>query len=323
MFYAAGTGRRLFHGGMTVHRTEFRAKREAVPKGTAGMEDEMAECKNCPSAADCGSKEQGGCSFEPLNTFSNIRHVVAVMSGKGGVGKSSVSVLLAREMLRRGKKVGILDADITGPSIPRLVGIPAGSRCQQNGMGILPVVSGDGLAVISLNFFLPNENDPVIWRGPMLSGAVKQFWSDVCWGDLDYLFIDMPPGTGDVVLTVMQSLPLSGAVVVSTPHDVASMVVAKSVHMAHKMGIHVLGVVENMAYIRCPDCGKQIRMADEAPLHALLAETHLPLLGSLPMLPEVAALSRGNGEPLDKDTAATLAGIGGLLEKALDAPARP
>lgn len=277
----------------------------------------MAECKNCPSAENCGSKQQGGCKFEPLNKFSKIKHVVAVMSGKGGVGKSSVSVLLAREMARRGKKVGILDADITGPSIPRLVGIPSGSHCQQNGMGILPILSADGLSVVSLNFFLANEDDPVIWRGPMLSGAVKQFWTDVYWGELDYLFIDMPPGTGDVVLTVMQSLPLSGAVVVSTPHDVASMVVAKSVHMAQKMDIQVVGLVENMAYIRCPDCGKKIHMFDEAPLQELLAETHLPLLGSLPMLPEVAALSRGNGEKLDADTTETLLNIGNILENTL------
>ncbi|MFT8887634.1 MAG: Mrp/NBP35 family ATP-binding protein [Ethanoligenens sp.] len=278
----------------------------------------MSECKSCPSAEHCGSKGQESCPYEELNKFSNIKHVVAVMSGKGGVGKSSVSVLLAREMARLGKKVGILDADITGPSIPRLVGIPAGSHCQQNGMGILPILSADGIAVVSLNFFIANEEDPVIWRGPMLSGAVKQFWTDVYWGELDYLFIDMPPGTGDVVLTVMQSLPLSGAVVVSTPHDVASMVVAKSIHMAQKMGIHVVGVVENMAYIRCPDCGKQIHLFDEAPLHAMLAQTHLPLLGSLPMLPEVAALSHGDGTQLDTDTAQTLANIGGMLEKALD-----
>lgn len=274
----------------------------------------MADCKNCPSAEGCESKAKGGCTYEALNKFSHIRHVVAVMSGKGGVGKSSVSVLLAREMKRRGKRVGILDADITGPSIPRLAGIPAGSRCQQNGMGILPVVSGDGLPVVSLNFFLPNEEDPVIWRGPMLSGAVKQFWTDVYWGDLDYLFIDMPPGTGDVVLTVMQSLPLSGAVVVSTPHDVASMVVAKSVHMAQKMGINVLGLVENMAFVRCPDCGKEIRLFDEASLRALLEKTHLPLLGSLPMLPEVAALS--SGAPFPAPAAQTLAGIGEAVEQA-------
>lgn len=276
----------------------------------------MAECENCPSSENCGSKEQGGCSFEALNKFSKIKHVVAVMSGKGGVGKSSVSVLLAREMARQGKSVGILDADITGPSIPRLAGIPGGSRCRQNEMGILPILSADGIPVISLNFFLANEDDPVIWRGPMLSGAVKQFWTDVYWGKLDYLFIDMPPGTGDVVLTVMQSLPLSGAVVVSTPHDVASMVVAKSIHMARKMGVNVIGVVENMAYVRCPECGKEIHLFDETPFRAMLQETHLPLLGRLPMLPAVAALSSGAGPALDADAGATLFGIGAMLEKA-------
>lgn len=281
----------------------------------ARMEATMADCKNCPSAEGCESKQAEGCAFEALNKYSRIRHVVAVMSGKGGVGKSSVSVLLAREMKRRGHRVGVLDADITGPSIPRLMGIAPETRCKQNGMGILPVESAEGIPVVSLNFFLPNEEDPVVWRGPLLSGAVKQFWTDVYWGELDYLFIDMPPGTGDVVLTVMQSLPLAGAVVVSTPHDVASMVVAKSVHMAQKLGVSVLGLVENMAYIRCPDCGKEIRMFDEAPLRALLAQTHLPLLGRLPMTAGLAALSSG-GAP-EEDIAQTLDGIAGVVESTL------
>lgn len=276
----------------------------------------MSSCNNCPSKGNCSTEKNGGCGFEPLNQFSTIKNTIAVMSGKGGVGKSSVSVLTARELKRRGLKVGILDADITGPSIPRLTGIPAGTRCMQGEMGIVPPKTIDGIPVISLNFFLENEEDPVIWRGPVLSGAVKQFWTDIFWGELDCLVIDMPPGTGDVVLTVMQSLPLSGAVVVSTPHDLASMVVAKSVHMAKKMNVNIFGLVENMAYIKCPDCGKEIRLFDEKPLRDYLARENIELLGSLPMLPQVAALSQGE-TALDGDAAKTLENIGAKIEENL------
>lgn len=269
----------------------------------------MANCDNCPSKGNCSTEKQGGCSFEPLNAYSHIKSTIAVMSGKGGVGKSSVSVLLARELKRRGLKVGILDADITGPSIPKLMGIPAGSRCGQDEMGIRPILSSDGIPVVSLNFFLENEEDPVVWRGPILSGTVKQFWTDVFWGELDCLVIDMPPGTGDVVLTVMQSLPLSGAVVVSTPHDVASMVVAKSIKMARMLNINVIGLVENMAYVRCPDCGKEIRLFDTAAFADYLKRENIELLGSLPMLPAIAGMSQNSG-PIDEGTLAVINGIG-------------
>lgn len=269
----------------------------------------MANCESCPSKGNCSTEKEGGCNFEELNKFSSIKNTIAVMSGKGGVGKSSVSVLTARELARRGLKVGILDADITGPSIPRLTGIPAGTRCIQNEMGIEPPKTADGIPVISLNFFLENEEDPVVWRGPILSGAVKQFWTDIFWGELDCLVIDMPPGTGDVVLTVMQSLPLSGAVVVSTPHDLASMVVAKSVNMAKKMDIKLIGLVENMAYMKCPDCGKEIRLFDDAPLHDFLDREKLKLLGSLPMLPQIAGMSKGE-TILEADTAKIMEAIG-------------
>ncbi len=238
------------------------------------------------------------------------------MSGKGGVGKSSVAVLTARELVRRGLKVGILDADITGPSIPRLTGIPAGTHCTQNEMGIMPQKTKDGISVISLNFFLENEEDPVVWRGPVLSGAVRQFWTDIFWGELDCLVIDMPPGTGDVVLTVMQSLPLTGALVVSTPHDLASMVVAKSVNMAKKMNISIIGLVENMAYMKCPDCGKEIRMFDEKPLYDFIKREEIELLGSLPMLPQVAGMS--NGETgLDAESAEVMRNVGERLVESL------
>lgn len=280
------------------------------------MELIMSNCDNCPSHGNCGTESEGGCSFESLNQFSSIKNTIAVMSGKGGVGKSSVSVLIARQLVKSGLKVGILDADITGPSIPKLTGIPAGTRCVQNEMGIVPSRTKEDIPVVSLNFFLENEEDPVIWRGPVLSGAVKQFWTDMFWGELDCLVIDMPPGTGDVVLTVMQSLPLSGAVVVSTPHDLASMVVAKSVNMAKKMDIKIIGLVENMAYIKCPDCGKEIRFFDEKPFREYLAREELNLLGSLPMMPEVAAMSQGESK-LDDYATKTMESIAAEIIKNL------
>lgn len=276
----------------------------------------MSNCEGCPSKGNCSTEKEGGCSVEKLNQYSTVKNTIAVMSGKGGVGKSSVTVLVARELARRGLKVGILDADITGPSIPRLTGIPAGSRCSQGEMGIMPVKTADGIPVISLNFFLENEEDPVIWRGPILSGAVKQFWTDVFWGELDCMVIDMPPGTGDVVLTVMQSLPLSGALVVSTPHDLASMVVGKSVNMAKKMNIDLFGLVENMAYIKCPDCGKEIRLFDDKPLKEFLEREKLDLLGSLPMLPQIAGLSKGQTD-LDDETKNVMENIGKVIDSKL------
>lgn len=276
----------------------------------------MSNCEGCPSNGNCSTEKKDGCSVEKLNQFSSIKNTIAVMSGKGGVGKSSVTVLIARELARRGLKIGILDADITGPSIPRLTGIPAGSRCMQSEMGIMPVKTSDGIPVISLNFFLENEEDPVIWRGPILSGTVKQFWTDVFWGELDCLVIDMPPGTGDVVLTVMQSLPLSGAVVVSTPHDLASMVVGKSVNMARKLNIELFGLVENMSYIKCPDCGKEIRMFDEKTLREFLDREKLDLLGSLPMIPQIAGLSKGE-TILDGETDTVMKNIGSTIASKL------
>ena len=282
----------------------------------------MANCENCPSNGTCSSKEKEQCGFEQLNQYSKIKATVAVMSGKGGVGKSSVSVMLAKELKRRGLRVGILDADITGPSVPRLMGIPAGTRCKQEALGIEPV-ERDGIKVISLNFFLENEEDPVIWRGPILSGAVRQFWTDVFWGELDCLVIDMPPGTGDVVLTVMQSLPLTAALVVSTPHDLASMVVAKSVNMARKLNVNILCLVENMAYIQCPDCGRKIRLFSEQPMNDFLERENLELLGSLPMLPQVAAMSQSGSLALEGEAAQTLASVGARVLHDIGAKPQP
>jgi Mrp family chromosome partitioning ATPase len=278
----------------------------------------MSDCENCPSNGSCSTEEKSACGFEALNEFSSIRCTIAVMSGKGGVGKSSISVLLAHELASRGLRVGILDADITGPSIPKLMGIPAGSRCTQGASGIEPITTKDGIKVISLNFFLEKEDDPVVWRGPILSGAVKQFWTDVFWGELDCLVIDMPPGTGDVVLTVMQSLPLSGVVVISTPHELSSMVVAKSVNMARMLNINVIGLIENMAYIKCPDCGREIRMFDETTLENYLAVHDLELLGSLPMLPEVAEMYKTGQAVLDGQSAEMLRGVGEKIETVMN-----
>jgi Mrp family chromosome partitioning ATPase len=277
----------------------------------------MSNCDNCPSKGRCG-KDASKCGVEELNAFSRIKSTVAVMSGKGGVGKSSIAVLAARELKGRGLRVGILDADITGPSIPRLVGIPPGSRCERDAMGIHPILTSDGIPVISLGFFLEEEEEPVIWRGPVLSSAVRQFWTDVFWGELDCLLIDMPPGTGDVVLTVMQSIPLRGVIVVSTPHDLVSMVVAKSVNMARKLNVSVLGLVENMAYITCPDCGREIRLFDPAELREYLKKDSIELLGSLPMLPQVAAMSQGGITALDGQAAATIKTVGDKIANTIE-----
>ena len=207
---------------------------------------------------------------------------IVITSGKGGVGKSTVTTLFAKELNKLGYKVGIMDADITGPSIPRLMGMKD-EKAMGDGENIYPVVSKEGIKVISLNLLIDDENEPVIWRGPVVGGAVKQFWEDVIWGDLDFLLIDMPPGTGDVALTVMQSTPINGVVMVSVPQDMVSMIVAKAVNMTKKMNIPVLGVVENMSYIVCPDCGKKIQIFNGNDTTKLLDDLQLNLLGTLPM----------------------------------------
>jgi len=217
-------------------------------------DDLMAECSTCPSSDGC-SKEKESCMVEN-NPLNNVKKIIGVMSGKGGVGKSSISVLIAKQLKQLGYSVGVLDSDITGPSVPRLLGLK-GKRAGITEQMMLPVETSNGIKVMSLNLLTDKEDDPVIWRGPMLSGVVKQFWTEVLWGDLDYLVIDMPPGTGDVALTVMQSIPINGIVMVSVPQDLVSMIVSKAVNMARKMNINVLGVIENMSYITCPDCDKK------------------------------------------------------------------
>lgn len=257
----------------------------------------MSNCDSCPSNDGC-SKSKEGCMIEN-NPLNKIKKVIGVMSGKGGVGKSSISVLIAKQLKDMGYSVGLLDADITGPSIPRLLGL-SGKKAVATEQFILPVENKEGIKVMSLNLLMDNEDDPVIWRGPMIAGMVKQFWTDVLWEELDYLVIDMPPGTGDVALTVMQSIPLNGVVMVSIPQDLVSMIVSKAVNMARKMNVNILGVIENMSYISCPDCNKKIRLFNGESTDKFLDKMNLKLLGELPMMDSICNLSAANGEYSDE-----------------------
>jgi Mrp family chromosome partitioning ATPase len=247
----------------------------------------MADCKSCPSNDKCDNKDTCGIENNPLN---NVKNIIGVMSGKGGVGKSTISVLIAQELNKKGYKVGLMDSDITGPSIPRLLGIKD-VKPFMNESGIIPVKTTDGIDVISMNFLVENEDDPVILRGPAVSGVVKQFWTDVIWGELDYLIIDMPPGTGDVALTVMQSIPVTGIVMVSTPQDLVSMIVGKAVNMAHKLDINIIGLIENMSYITCPECNKKIKIFESDNIDEFLNKNDLDLLGEIPMCREIVNIS--------------------------------
>lgn len=221
--------------------------------------------------------------------YGTIKKVIAVMSGKGGVGKSTVSALLALTLARRGQRTGILDADVTGPSIPKMFGLRGGVEASPGG-GIKPAGGPHGLKIMSLNLLLPAEDDPVIWRGPLISGTVKQFWEEVAWGELDYLVVDLPPGTGDVPLTVMQSVPLEGLLIVSSPQELALMVVRKAIKMAQHMEMHVLGLVENMSYVLCPQCGAKIEAFGPSRAAEAARTTGVPLLGMLPLDPQLGEL---------------------------------
>lgn len=248
------------------------------------------------SCSTCSEKEgcDGTCDAKPQNLleapheFSSIKKVIAVVSGKGGVGKSSITALLASQASRDGKKVGVLDADITGPSIPRMFGIR--SKAEGNDMGLFPAKSHNDIAIMSVNMMLEQEDAPVVWRGPVISGVVKQFWTEVMWGDLDYLFIDMPPGTGDVPLTVFQSIPVDGIVIVTSPQDLVHMIVRKAYHMAKMMDIPVLGIVENMSYYQCEECGKTIHLFGESKTQAVADALGVSLLGQVPIDPALAKL---------------------------------
>lgn len=234
-------------------------------------------CASCSS--NCSSRKKES-FIEPTGEFNNIKHVVAVVSGKGGVGKSMVTSLLATLMSQKGYKVGILDADITGPSIPKSFGIIG--NAMQNELGILPAESKGGIKIMSVNMLLKENDAPVVWRGPVIAGAVKQFWQDVVWGDLDYLFIDCPPGTGDVPLTVFQTIPLDGIVMVTSPQDLVSLIVKKAYNMAQMMNINILGLVENMSYVKCPDCGKEFSVFGGGS-ESVANELNIDLLGKLPI----------------------------------------
>lgn len=243
-------------------------------------------CEGCPS------KQNPKSFLVDQNVYSDVKHVVGVVSGKGGVGKSMVTASLANMMAAQGYKVGILDADITGPSIPKMYGLHGPAQMQDD--CIIPLMTGNGIKVMSINLLLPDEESPVIWRGPILANMVKQFWSDVIWGELDYLFVDMPPGTGDVPLTVFQSIPVDGIMMVTSPQDLVRLIVKKALNMAESMKVPVLGLIENYSYVVCPDCGKEIKIFGESGIDALGEELNIPVLGKMPIDTKLAELADGS-----------------------------
>lgn len=248
----------------------------------------MAECSHdCSSCGEnCPSRKNPQDFLEKLNELSSVKRVIGVVSGKGGVGKSMITSMLAVLFNRRGYKTAVLDADVTGPSIPKAFGIK--EKAQGCDLGLLPVESKTGIDIMSVNLLLPNETDPVVWRGPVIGGTVKQFWTDTIWKDIDYMFVDMPPGTGDVPLTVFQSIPVDGIVIVTSPQELVSMIVGKAVKMAKMMNIPILGIVENMSYFQCPDCGARHSIYGESHIESVAQELSVPLIGRLPIDPEVA-----------------------------------
>lgn len=258
----------------------------------------MPENSSCSGASSCSKESCEGCASnpnnkkgngiakEPMNPASNIKKVIGVVSGKGGVGKSFVTASLACAMNKAGYKVGIMDADITGPSIPKMFGIHGQVYGSEQGM--VPMETEEGMKIMSINLLLDDEEAPVIWRGPVIAGVVKQFWNETVWGEIDYLFVDMPPGTGDVPLTVFQSLPVDGIVIVTSPQELVQMIVKKAYNMANMMNIPVLGLVENFSYLKCPDCGKEIKLFGESNIDAVAAELGVPVFGKLPLDPAYA-----------------------------------
>lgn len=256
------------------------------------------DCSSCGS--DCSDRNAPQSFLAEPHPMSSIKKIIGVVSGKGGVGKSLVTELLAVGMNRRGKKTGILDADITGPSIPKAFGLD--QKAHGNDQGILPATTKTGIDIMSINLLLENTSDPVIWRGPVIAGAVKQFYTDVVWADIDTMFVDMPPGTGDVPLTVFQSLPVDGIIVVTSPQELVSMIVEKAVKMARMMNIPVIGIVENMSYAECPDCGRKINVFGESHINEIALSHGLSVLGRLPIDPALAAMvDAGDIENFDKD----------------------
>lgn len=260
----------------------------------------MSESCNESSCSSCNVE---GCSSRkaedfhvPANAKSHVKHVIGIVSGKGGVGKSLVTSEVAVLLQKRGFKVGILDADITGPSIPKVFGVHGQAVGTED--GIIPFETKTGIKIISVNLILDNEETPVVWRGPVIAGVVKQFWNEVVWGDIDYLLVDMPPGTGDVPLTVFQSLPVDGIVIVSSPQDLVKMIVKKAYNMAEMMKIPVLGIVENYSYVKCPDCGKELKIFGESHIEEIAAELNVPVVGKMPIDMEYA--SKADSGALDQ-----------------------
>lgn len=243
------------------------------------------DCSSC--GENCASRQEPQSLLVDANALSDIKKVIAVVSGKGGVGKSLVTSLLSVMTHRKGKKVAVLDADVTGPSIPKMFG--QNKKANANDMGIFPIETSTGINMMSVNFLLEDETTPVLWRGPVISGVVTQFWQDVIWGETDYMFVDMPPGTGDVPLTVFQSLPIDGIIVVTSPQELVGMIVEKAVNMADMMNIPVLGIVENMSYFECPDCGKQHKIFGESNIETIAQKHNIKHISKLPMRPEIAA----------------------------------
>ena len=259
---------------------------------------------NCSTCGEsCSSRTAEQTSFlEPLNPASSVKKVIGVVSGKGGVGKSLVTAMMAVKMNSKGKHTAILDADITGPSIPKAFGLNDNMVMMTKDNLMIPATSALGIDIMSANLLLDNDTDPVIWRGPVIAGAVKQFWNETLWEDVDYMFVDMPPGTGDVPLTVFQSLPVNGIIIVTSPQELVSMIVAKAVKMAQKMNVPILGLVENMSYLECPDCGKKISVFGESHIDEIAKEYDLPVLAKLPIDPKVAEhVDNGTIEYLERD----------------------
>lgn len=280
----------------------------------------MPENSTCSGASSCSKESCAGCASnksnkspqsmaEPINAKSSVKKVIGIVSGKGGVGKSFVTASLAAAMRKAGHEVGIMDADITGPSIPKMFGVHGPAYGTEE--GVQAISAEDGTKIMSINLLVEDEEAPVIWRGPVIAGAVKQFWTDVIWGDLDYLFVDMPPGTGDVPLTVFQSLPVDGIVIVTSPQELVQMIVKKAYNMATQMNIPVLGIVENFSYVKCPDCGKEIRIFGESHVDEVAAELSVPVFGKLPIDPELAKAA-DEGKFYEKENPYLSAGVEAL-----------
>ena len=280
----------------------FENLKKFSPEGNGGEptpENCTHDCGRCPSGGSCGSFDPASL-IAAANKHSNVKKIIAVVSGKGGVGKTLVTSLMATNMKRRGHNVGVMDADVTGPSIPKAFGVTAKAEGSED--GIFPLLTSSGIKTISVNNLLENDSDPVLWRGPIIAGLVKQFWTDVMWGDVDYLFVDMPPGTGDVPLTVFQSIPVDGIIIVTSPQDLVSMVVSKAIKMAEMMDVPVLGIVENYSYFKCPDCGKEHQIFGPSKADDVAKEFGLEVLAKLPIDPKLAALcDRGMIEAFEGD----------------------